>query len=136
MLVRTCLYPRVMDPEGTVLVTGGTGQLGAVIARHLVVVHGMRDLILTSRAGIDAPGASELQSELSGLGASVRVVACDVSDRVRLRGLIESVPDDHPLTGVVHAAGVLDDGTLESLTVEQLDRVSSQSSTLRGICTS
>ncbi len=109
--------------DGTVLVTGGTGQLGALLARHLVVAHGVRDVLLTSRRGLGAPGAVELEAELSGLGARVRIVECDVSDRVQVAALIDSIPEDRPLAGVVHAAGVLDDGTLESLSVERVDRV-------------
>ncbi|WP_443055023.1 SDR family NAD(P)-dependent oxidoreductase, partial [Streptomyces sp. IBSBF 2394] len=66
---------------GTVLVTGGTGGLGALVARHLVVEHGVRHLLLTSRRGAGAPGASELRAELAGLGAEAELVACDVADR-------------------------------------------------------
>lgn len=108
---------------GTVLITGGTGGLGALVARHLVAAHGVRRLLLVSRRGETADGATELMSELSAAGAAVRVAACDVSDREALRALLDSLDADHPLTGVVHAAGVLDDGTLSGLTTEQLQRV-------------
>ncbi|MYR62340.1 SDR family NAD(P)-dependent oxidoreductase, partial [Streptomyces sp. SID625] len=111
------------DPEGTVLVTGGTGGLGALIARRLVTEHGVRRLLLTSRRGADAPGAAELSAELARLGAEVTVAACDVGDRAALARVLASVPDAHPLTGVVHAAGVLDDGVVESLTADRLDTV-------------
>ncbi|SHN08502.1 pimaricinolide synthase PimS1 [Actinacidiphila paucisporea] len=105
-------------PEGTVLVTGGTSGLGALFARHLVVEHGVRRLVLASRRGPAAPGASALRAELTGLGAEVEVVACDVSDRAAVSGLV--TPE---LTAVVHAAGVLDDGVLGSLTPRRLSAV-------------
>ncbi|NED13170.1 MDR/SDR family oxidoreductase, partial [Streptomyces sp. SID9124] len=110
-------------PEGTVLITGGTGTLGAALARHLVVAHGVRHLLLTGRRGPDAPGAAELADELTGLGAQVRIAACDAADRDALAGLLESLPPERPLTGVVHAAGVLDDGVLASLTPEKVRAV-------------
>jgi acyl transferase domain-containing protein/NADPH:quinone reductase-like Zn-dependent oxidoreductase len=113
--------PVPMDPDGTVLITGGTGGLGALFARHLAKVHGARRLVLVSRRGQAAAGAAELAAELEGLGAQVRVAACDVADREQLAGLVGSL--EHPLTAVVHAAGVLDDGLVESLTAEQLERV-------------
>ncbi|WP_159056585.1 SDR family NAD(P)-dependent oxidoreductase, partial [Streptomyces yokosukanensis] len=111
--------PRRPDPEGTVLVTGGTGSLGALVARHLVTEHGARHLLLTSRRGPDAPGAAELAAELTSLGASVRVAACDAADRDALARLLESVPAKAPLTAVVHTAGVVDDGVLAALTPER-----------------
>ncbi len=109
-----------LDSEGTVLITGGTGGLGAGLARHLAERHGVRRLLLASRAGPGASGAQELAAELSGMGVEVAIVACDVSDRSQLRALLEGVPAEHPLSAVVHAAGVLDDGVLESLTAERL----------------
>ncbi|MEU5743751.1 type I polyketide synthase [Streptomyces tendae] len=104
---------------GTVLVTGGTGGLGALVARHLVVEYGVRHLLLTSRRGAGAPGASELRAELAGLGAEVEVVACDVADREAVAALVAGVDPEHPLTGVVHSAGVLDDGVVGALSVER-----------------
>ncbi|MGV9612820.1 type I polyketide synthase [Nocardia xishanensis] len=109
--------------DGTVLITGGTGGLGALVARHLVSAHGVRRLLLVSRRGETADGARELASALSEAGAVVRVAACDVADREALRSLLGSIEADHPLTGVVHAAGVLDDGTLAGMTAGQLRRV-------------
>ncbi|WST72122.1 type I polyketide synthase [Streptomyces uncialis] len=108
---------------GTVLVTGGTGGLGALVATRLVERSGVRDLLLTSRRGIEADGARELVRSLEELGASVRVAACDVSERGPLTELLASLPGDKPLTAVVHAAGVLDDTMLEKLTPERIDTV-------------
>ncbi|MET9826557.1 type I polyketide synthase [Streptomyces sp. NPDC006349] len=109
--------------EGTVLVTGGTGGLGALVARHLVTEHGIRHLLLTSRRGPDAPGSAELVAELHGLGAEVTVAACDVADRDAAAALLASLPDDRPLTGVVHAAGVAEGGLIGTLTAPGLDAV-------------
>ncbi|MFE3329485.1 SDR family NAD(P)-dependent oxidoreductase, partial [Streptomyces sp. NPDC059176] len=111
------------DPDGTWLVTGGTGALGALVARHLVTRHGARRLLLTSRRGIDAQGAPELRDELTALGATVTVAACDAVDRDALRTVLGALPAAHPLTGVVHTAGVLDDALIGSLTPERLARV-------------
>jgi acyl carrier protein len=86
-------------------------------------VHGVRSVVLASRRGLGAPGAVELVGELEGLGARVTVVECDVSDREAVGGLLEGVPGEFPLGAVVHAAGALDDGVIESLTPERLDRV-------------
>ncbi|MFF3216098.1 SDR family NAD(P)-dependent oxidoreductase [Streptomyces sp. NPDC002886] len=113
----------VFGSEGTVLVTGGTGGLGALVARHLVTEHGVGHLLLTSRRGLDAPGAAELQAELAELGARAIIAACDVSDRDSLATLLAGIDPDHPLTGVVHSAGVLDDGVVGALTPERFDAV-------------
>ncbi|MFI6653853.1 SDR family NAD(P)-dependent oxidoreductase [Streptomyces sp. NPDC050529] len=110
-----------LDPDGAVLITGGTGGLGALFARHLAEHHGARHLVLLSRRGPDAPGVAELVGELAALGCEARAAACDASDRTQLAALIASL--ERPLTAVIHAAGVLDDGVVESMTAEQLGRV-------------
>jgi NAD(P)-dependent dehydrogenase (short-subunit alcohol dehydrogenase family) len=103
-----------------VLVTGGTGALGKLVARHLVAEHGVRHLLLASRRGETAPGAAELVAELAAAGASVRVAAVDTADRDVLARLLAEIPAEHPLTAVVHTAGVLDDGVVSALTPERL----------------
>jgi len=112
-----------LDPEGTVLLTGGTGDLAAVVARHLVDDHGARHLLLASRSGGTKPGTAELRAELEGLGAKVEFAACDVGDRERLAELLATIDPAHPLTAVIHAAAVLDDGLLNDQTAERFDRV-------------
>ena len=102
--------------RGTVLITGGTGMAGSALARHLVANHGVRQLLLLGRRGPDAPGAAELTAELSAAGAEVSVVACDAADRAALAKVIADIPVQHPLSAVIHAAGVLDDAVLTSLT--------------------
>jgi NAD(P)-dependent dehydrogenase (short-subunit alcohol dehydrogenase family) len=112
-----------LDLGCSVLITGGTGGLGALIATHLVAEHGVQSLVLASRRGPDAPGARELQGQLEAQGARVTVVACDTSDRAQVEALIALVPNEHPLSAVIHAAGVLDSGVIHSLTREMVDRV-------------
>ncbi|MBO3682727.1 type I polyketide synthase [Streptomyces sp. NEAU-YJ-81] len=114
---------RPLDPAGTVLVTGGTGALGRLFARHLVAEYGVRNLLLVSRRGDAAEGVAELESELGALGASVRTVACDIADRTAVTELLASLPAAAPLTTVVHTAGVLDDGMVTAMTPERLDTV-------------
>ncbi len=111
---------------GTVLITGGTGMAGSTLARHLVAHHGVEDLVLLSRRGADAPGAAELVAELTASGARVRAVACDAADRAALAqviGDISAISPQRPLSGVIHAAGVLDDAMVTSLTPERVDAV-------------
>ncbi|MQY05077.1 type I polyketide synthase [Actinomadura macrotermitis] len=110
-------------PDGTVLITGGTGALGRGVARHLVTAHGARRLLLLSRKGGASEGAAEIEAELTALGAQVTVAACDVADRAALARVLERIPDEHPLTAVVHAAGVIADGTARNLTPEKVAAV-------------
>ncbi|WP_344379141.1 type I polyketide synthase, partial [Streptomyces rhizosphaericus] len=111
------------DPNGTVLITGASGTLGGLFARHLVSTHGVRHLLLVSRRGADADGAEELGAELTAAGATVTWAACDVAERDALAATLAAVPAEHPLTAVVHTAGVLDDGILGSLTPERVAHV-------------
>ncbi|GAB2563311.1 type I polyketide synthase [Nocardia heshunensis] len=115
--------PTPLRGDGTVLITGGTGGLGVIAARHLITAHGARRLVLASRRGADTPGAAETVAELTALGAHVEVVACDTADRAALDRLLATIPAQHPLTAVVHAAGVLADGLLATMTDEQIAQV-------------
>jgi NADPH:quinone reductase-like Zn-dependent oxidoreductase/acyl carrier protein len=108
---------------GTVLITGGTGMAGAVLARHVVGRCGVRHVVLASRGGERAAGAAELVAELSQAGARVQVVACDVADRDAVAGLLAGLPERYPLSAVIHAAGVLDDAVIGSLSAERVDAV-------------
>jgi len=115
--------PAAIDPAKTVLLTGATGALGTLVARHLVDAHGARHLLLLSRSGEAASGATELRSELESLGATVEIAACDVAERAQLQTALASIPAEHPLGAVFHCAGLLDDGVLEALDRERLARV-------------
>ncbi len=115
--------PPTPDVDGTVLVTGASGTLGTLTARHLVASWGARDLVLVSRRGANAPGAAELAADLAALGATVRFEACDVGDRPALAALVTALRARGRLAGVVHTAGVLDDGVFGSLTGERLSAV-------------
>ena len=125
-LARATIQPAVADrslnPDGTILITGGTGGLGALVARHFAGVHGARHLLIVSRRGESAEGACELVADLAELGCAASVVTCDVADRDRLARTIEAIPADRPLTAVIHTAGVLGDATIESLQEDRLEQ--------------
>ena len=113
------IHPPALN-TGTVLITGGTGELGRVLARHLISKHGARHLLLVSRRGPAAPDAAALQTELESLGATVSIAACDVTDRHALKDLLASIPE---LTAVFHLAGALDDGLFTAITPARRDLV-------------
>ena len=115
--------PRPLDPDGTVLVTGAAGGVGRIVTRHLVERHGVRSLVLVGRSGLDTAAGRQLREELAGLGARVVAVAADVADPAQVARALALVPPGHPLTAVVHAAGVLDDATLAGLDPGRLDAV-------------
>ncbi|MFS7879763.1 type I polyketide synthase, partial [Streptomyces asiaticus] len=115
--------PAALDPDGTVLVTGGTGTLGGLVAEHLVRTWQVGHLLLVSRRGPEAPGARELAARLEELGARVRIAAVDVTDASAVAELVAGIDADHPLTGVIHASGLLDDAVATSQTPERLARV-------------
>ncbi|MEU7191458.1 type I polyketide synthase [Streptomyces sp. NPDC045369] len=116
--------PTGTAPElpGTVLVTGGTGALGGHVARSLAD-RGTPHLLLAGRRGPDAPGTEQLRRDIEALGAEVTFAACDVTDRADLARLLATVPEDRPLSAVVHAAGILDDGMLDAQTPQRLAAV-------------
>ncbi|MEU0163813.1 SDR family NAD(P)-dependent oxidoreductase, partial [Streptomyces sp. NPDC006261] len=111
------------NPDGTVLITGGTGSLGGVFARHLVVRHGVRHLLLAGRSGTESAATALLREELGALGATVTVAGGDLADRDEVARLLGRIPAEHPLTGVVHAAGTVDNAMVATLTQEQLASV-------------
>lgn len=116
--------PRTLDPDGTVLITGGLGELGSALATHLVRTHGVRRLVLLSRRGGNAPKAGSFVRELEAAGAErVDLVAGDVADRAAVAPVLEGIDPRHPLTAVFHLAGVLDDGLVQGFTAERLHRV-------------
>ncbi|GAA3846342.1 hypothetical protein GCM10022243_10650 [Saccharothrix violaceirubra] len=114
---------RSWNPDGTALITGGFGVLGAIAARHVVRAHGIRRLVLIGRRGADTPGADTLLAELAEAGVEVTAVAGDVGDRDFLADVLAAIPAEHPLTAVVHTAGVVADGTLDTFTSDQVDTV-------------
>lgn len=108
----------LLRADGAVLVTGGLGDLGGRIARSLVTSHGICDLVLTSRRGIESPGADAFVAELAKLGAKATIVGGDIADIDSLRSMMQFTVD-RPLRGVIHAAGVVDSGVLSSLTPQK-----------------
>jgi NADPH:quinone reductase-like Zn-dependent oxidoreductase len=115
--------PPSPESGGRVLITGGTGTLGTLMARHMVAARGARHVMLASRSGPDAPGAAAIAADLAAQGAGVEVLACDAADRDALAGLLARVPAVSPVTTVLHLAGILDDGMIASLTQARVDTV-------------
>ncbi|KAI4599792.1 putative PKS/NRPS-like protein biosynthetic cluster [Pestalotiopsis sp. 9143b] len=118
-LLNSLPVKRLIRGDGAVLVIGGLGQLGARVARWLAATHGVRDLILTSRRGMEAPGADNLVNELATSGVKVTVLASDVANPASITSIIGLFNKDRPLRGVVHAAGVSDSGVLLAMTPER-----------------
>lgn len=116
-------FPHQLDPEGTVLVTGGTGTLAAILAEHLVTTHHVRYLLLASRGGETSANAAPLKARLESLGATAHIVACDIADPLALRAMLDAIPAERPLTGVFHTAGLLADSTMAGLTPEAIQKV-------------
>lgn len=125
-LVRTPAPPDHADqltPEGTVLITGGTGTLGALVAEHLVARHGIKHLLLLSRRGPTAPDADQTRRRLTALGAEVTITACDTANAAQLAAVLDSIHPQHPLRAVIHAAGTLDNALVTAMTGDQLEAV-------------
>ncbi|WP_405182246.1 SDR family NAD(P)-dependent oxidoreductase [Nocardia sp. NBC_01377] len=117
----TTAHTGLFGGDGTVVLTGGAGTLAGILARHLVTAHGARHLLLAGRRG---PAASaELVAELTALGAHVSVESCDVTDRAAVDAMLARIPHEHPLTAVVHTAGIIDDAVLGEVTAERLNAV-------------
>ncbi|WP_267467588.1 type I polyketide synthase [Nocardia transvalensis] len=105
------------------LVTGGTGTLGGLVAKHLVTTGRADEVVLTGRSGPSAATAAAVAAELAASGARVQVMACDAADREAIGSVIDRVTQATSLKTVVHTAGVLDDGTIASLTPERVSTV-------------
>ncbi len=114
------LLPPEQRSDGTILLTGGTGELGSLVSRHLARKHGWKHLVLTSRRGMEAPGVAELKAELEELGVSVTIAACDVTDLRSLSKVLDAIPNEAPLRGVIHCSGVLEDASLMTQSSESL----------------
>ncbi len=109
------------DEHETVLITGGTGGLGAELAKHLVTRHNVRHLLLASRRGLDAPGAQNLKRDLENKGATVTIAAADIANSTDVQSLFAAT--ENPITTVIHTAGVLDDALVHALTAESTEKV-------------
>ncbi len=118
---KAVLTQRPFGASDTVLITGGTGALGGLLAHHLAVGYGLRHVVLASRRGPAAPGAEGLRRDLAELGVTVTLAACDVCDERALAQLLEPIRDR--LAGVVHAAGVVDDGAVTAIDGQRLAAV-------------
>lgn len=114
-----------LDVSGTVLITGGTGGLGALLSRHIVRVCGAKNMLLVSRSGMKAPEASQLHDDLSSADAVVHIEACDCSDREQLAILFANISKRGlpPISAIIHCAGVVDDAVLSSQNPGRVSRV-------------
>lgn len=115
--------PQPLRPDGTVLVTGGTGGVGRLLARHLAAHYRVKHLLLTSRQGPAAQGAAELLTELAAAGCQAEIAACDIGDGAAVSALLSGLSPERPLTAVFHTAGSLDDGALTTLNWERIATV-------------
>ncbi|MGQ0504513.1 MAG: SDR family NAD(P)-dependent oxidoreductase, partial [Myxococcaceae bacterium] len=123
-LVRAFAHTSAATPvlrAGTVLITGGLGAVGQLVARQLAA-DGVQHLLLTGRRGIQTPGAKEVIAQLEALGATVTVAAVDAADSGAIKELLRALPEHLPLRGVVHAAGIFDDALLKNQTEERVER--------------
>ncbi|WP_329831863.1 SDR family NAD(P)-dependent oxidoreductase [Streptomyces sp. BE133] len=121
---KVVLAVRDFDTDRAVLISGGLGTLGVLVARHLVTRHAVRDLVLIGRRGPETPGSAELAAELRGLGARVTVAACDAGDREALAALLDELAERGIRIGsVVHAAGTTRDAAIGSLTRDAVTEV-------------
>lgn len=122
---QTSASTSTLDVSGTVLITGGTGGLGALVSQHIARVYGAKHLLLVSRSGVKAPGAPKLHEELSSAGVSVNIEECDCSDREQLATLFANNISQGrpPISAIIHCAGVVDDAVLSSQTPERVSRV-------------
>ncbi|WP_454199302.1 type I polyketide synthase [Nocardia sp. Marseille-Q1738] len=116
-------WPRAFDPEQTVLITGGTGAIGKLVATHLVKRYGARHLVITSRSGAAAPDVAAFAEEMTAVGVEITIEACDVTDRSALESVLGRIPDQHRLGAVIHLAAALADATIPSLTPGHIDAV-------------
>jgi short-subunit dehydrogenase/acyl carrier protein len=124
-LARTAVgehQPQAFDSESTVLVSGGSDGLGALVSAHVVEEHGARHLLFACASAEEVTAAAELKERLAAVGCEVRIESCDPADREQLRALLASIDPTHPLSTVIHAARVLDDGVLGSLDSKRLER--------------
>ncbi|NEQ80605.1 MAG: SDR family NAD(P)-dependent oxidoreductase, partial [Moorea sp. SIO2I5] len=111
-----------LKTEVSYLVTGGLGALGLEVAQWMVK-QGARHIVLNSRRNPSEIAHKTLQ-ELQQTGAKISVVLGDVSKEEDVANILKQIQESQPpLRGVIHAAGVLDDGVLQNMTWERFDKV-------------
>ncbi|KAG8162803.1 hypothetical protein KVR01_007281 [Diaporthe batatas] len=123
--LKAAVCASTLDISGTVLITGATGGLGALLSRHIVRVHGAKSLLLVSRSGTKAQGAAQMYDDLAAAGAVVRIEGCDCGDRQQLVTLLESISSRGlpPISAIIHCAGIVDDAMLSSQDPGRVSRV-------------